>query len=121
MTAGQTVVFSATIIVAALACLLIMPQGFLKSVAYGAIASVSLAALLSITVLPAILGILGPRIDALNLPFLRRTKTKQEIEDGFWGRLAGWVMRRDRHRGTDDAVAAGVDDPVRRYQVRRDQ
>ncbi|MEE4022216.1 MMPL family transporter [Gordonia sp. PKS22-38] len=93
MTAGQTVVFSATIIVAALACLLIMPQGFLKSVAYGAIASVTLAAILSITVLPAILSILGPRIDALGLPFLRRTKTKQEIENGFWGRLAGWVMQ----------------------------
>ena len=93
MTAGQTVVFSATIIVAALACLLIMPQGFLKSVAYGAIASVSLASLLSITVLPAILSILGPRIDALGFKFLSRTKTKQEIEDGFWGRLAGWVMK----------------------------
>ena len=93
MTAGQTVVFSATIIVAALACLLIMPQGFLKSVSYGAIASVALAALLSITVLPALLAILGPRIDALGLPFLSRTKTKAEIEEGFWGRLAGWVMR----------------------------
>lgn len=93
MTAGQTVVFSATIIVAAIACLLMMPQGFLKSVAYGAIFSVSLAAILSITVLPAILAILGPKIDAFGLPFLRRTKTKAEIENGFWGRLSGWVMR----------------------------
>ncbi|GAC67206.1 MMPL family transporter [Gordonia soli] len=93
MTAGQTVVFSATIIVAALACLLIFPQGFLKSVAYGAISSVALAAILSITVLPAVLAILGKRIDALGLPFLRRTKTRKEIEEGFWGKLAGWVMR----------------------------
>ncbi|MFW0788243.1 MMPL family transporter [Gordonia sp. CPCC 205333] len=93
MTSGQTVAFSATIIVAALACLLMFPQGFLKSVAYGAIASVSLAAILSITVLPAILSILGPRIDMLSLPFLRRTRTKKEIEDGFWGKLSGWVMR----------------------------
>ncbi|GAA1459725.1 MMPL family transporter [Williamsia maris] len=93
MTAGQTVVFSATIIVAALACLLIFPQGFLKSVAYGAICAVSLAALLSVTVLPGILGILGTRIDMLGFKFLRRTKTKKEIEDGFWGKLAGWVMR----------------------------
>ncbi|MGB6038690.1 MAG: MMPL family transporter, partial [Gordonia sp. (in: high G+C Gram-positive bacteria)] len=93
MTAGQTVVFSATIIVAALACLLMMPQSFLKSVAYGAIASVGLAALLSITVLPAILAVLGTRIDALSLPFLNRTKTREEVENGFWGRLAGWVMK----------------------------
>ncbi|AFA71634.1 putative integral membrane protein, MMPL family [Gordonia polyisoprenivorans VH2] len=121
MTAGQTVVFSATIIVAAIACLLIMPQGFLKSVAYGAIASVSLAAILSITVLPALLGILGPRVDAFSLrwmlsytlfPIVRkfspsgadrldhrvadltgRTKSREEIENGFWGRLSGWVMK----------------------------
>ena len=119
MTAGQTVVFSATIIVAALACLLIMPQGFLKSVAYGAIASVTLAAILSITVLPAILGILGPRIDALSIhtlmswtviPLVRKTlgaqradaldarftgriKSRQEVENGFWGKLSGWVMK----------------------------
>ncbi|MFT4044646.1 MAG: MMPL family transporter [Gordonia sp. (in: high G+C Gram-positive bacteria)] len=93
MTAGQTVLFSATIIVAALACLLMMPQGFLKSVAYGAIFSVSLAAVLSITVLPAILSILGPRIDSLGPKFLRRNRSKREIEDGFWGRLSGWVMR----------------------------
>ncbi|EGD54826.1 MMPL family transporter [Gordonia neofelifaecis] len=93
MTAGQTVVFSATIIVAALACLLMFPQAFLKSVAYGAIASVGLAAVLSITVLPAILAILGTRIDALSLPFLNRSKTREEVEEGFWGRLAGWVMQ----------------------------
>jgi len=93
MTAGQTVVFSGTIIVAALACLLIFPQGFLKSVAYGAIASVTLAAICSITVLPAILSILGPRIDMWGFSFLRRTKTKKEVEEGFWGKLAGWVMR----------------------------
>ncbi|MBM7365612.1 MMPL family transporter [Gordonia hydrophobica] len=93
MTAGQTVVFSATIIVAALACLLMFPQAFLKSVSYGALASVALAAILSITVLPAILAILGTRIDALGLPFLRRTKTREEVESGFWGKLAGWVMK----------------------------
>ncbi len=93
MTSGQTIAFSATIIVAALACLLMMPQGFLKSVAFGAIASVSLAAILSITVLPAILSILGPRIDMFSVPFLRRTRTTKEIEEGFWGKLSGWVMR----------------------------
>ncbi|WP_026918216.1 MMPL family transporter [Gordonia shandongensis] len=93
MTAGQTVAFSATIIIAALACLLMFPQAFLKSVAYGALASVSLAAILSVTVLPAVLSILGHRVDALGLPFLRRTKTREEVEAGFWGKLAGWVMK----------------------------
>ncbi|MFC4603918.1 MMPL family transporter [Rhodococcus kronopolitis] len=92
MTAGRTVVFSATMIVASLGSLLIFPQGFLKSMAYGAIAAVLLAALISITVLPAILGLLGRRVDALGLKWMRKTRTAAEIESGPWGRLTQWVM-----------------------------
>lgn len=93
MTAGRTVVFSATMIIASFSGLLIFPQGFLKSVAYGAIAAVGLAALISITVLPAILGILGHRVDALGLKFMRKTKTTEEIENSYWGRITQWVMK----------------------------
>ncbi|MFD1814440.1 MMPL family transporter [Rhodococcus gannanensis] len=93
MTAGRTVVFSATMVTASLGGLLIFPQGFLKSVAYGAIAAVMLAALISVTVLPAILAILGRRVDAFGLKFMRKTKTAEEIENSFWGRLTQWVMK----------------------------
>ncbi|MGV9823070.1 MMPL family transporter [Nocardia xishanensis] len=93
-TAGRTVVFSATMIVASLGGLLIFPQGFLKSLAYGAISTVLLAALAAITILPAALGIIGPRVDSLGLSRARRTKTAAEIENGFWGRTTNWVMRR---------------------------
>ncbi|MBV6759300.1 MMPL family transporter [Rhodococcus sp. USK10] len=93
MTSGRTVVFSATMIVASLGGLLLFPQGFLKSVAYGAIATVGLAALTSITILPAILGILGKRVDALSLDRFRQTKNTEEIEASIWGRLTRWVMR----------------------------
>ncbi|MEV6390638.1 MMPL family transporter [Nocardia xishanensis] len=93
-TAGRTVVFSATMIVASLGGLLIFPQGFLKSLAYGAISTVLLAALAAITILPAALGIIGSRVDRLGLTRFRRTKTAAEIENGFWGRTTDWVMRR---------------------------
>ncbi|MGW4738558.1 MMPL family transporter [Nocardia xishanensis] len=93
-TAGRTVVFSATMIVASLGGLLIFPQGFLKSLAYGAISTVLLAALAAITILPAALGIIGPRVDSLGLSRFRRAKTAAEIENGFWGRTTDWVMRR---------------------------
>ena len=93
MTAGRTVVFSATMIVACLGGLLLFPQGFLKSVAYGAIATVSLAALTAVTILPAILGILGKRIDAFGLKRFRKTKTADEIDASIWGRLTRWVMQ----------------------------
>ena len=93
MTAGRTVAFSATIIVACLGGLLLFPHGFLRSVALGSIATVALAALNAITILPAILSILGPRVDALGLAFMRKTKSSEEIENGRWGKLTHWVMR----------------------------
>ncbi|MFY9919422.1 MAG: MMPL family transporter, partial [Mycobacterium sp.] len=80
MTSGRTIMFSAVILVASSVPLLLFPQGFLKSITYAIIASVMLAAILSITVLPAALGILGPNIDALGVrtllrvPFLRNWK-----------------------------------------------
>ncbi|WP_415976317.1 MMPL family transporter [Rhodococcus sp. 077-4] len=92
MTAGRTVAFSATMIVACLGGLLLFPHGFLRSVALGSIATVALAALTAITVLPAILSILGPRVDALGFAFMRKTKSSEDIENGRWGKLTTWVM-----------------------------
>jgi RND superfamily putative drug exporter len=117
MTSGRTVIFSAVIIVASSLPLLLFPQGFLKSITYAIIASVMLSAILSITVLAAILAILGPNVDALGVrtllrvPFLRnwsfsraiidwfaektqKTKTREEVEAGFWGKLVNQVMKR---------------------------
>ena len=117
MTSGRTVVFSAVIIVASSMPLLLFPQDFLKSITYAMIATVMLSAILSITVLPAVLGILGKNVDAfgvrtlLRIPFLRnwkpmnwwlnfladktqKTKTREEVENGFWGRLVNRVMKR---------------------------
>ncbi|WP_405134274.1 MMPL family transporter [Nocardia sp. NBC_01388] len=93
MTAGRTVMFSATMIVASLGGMLLFPQGFLKSIAYATIATVALAALSSITILPALLAILGPRVDAFGLKWFNKTKSNEEIEAGFWGKLTAWVMK----------------------------
>ncbi|GAB3947837.1 MMPL family transporter [Corynebacterium tapiri] len=90
-TAGKTVVFSALMVIVALSGLLIFPQAFLKSVAYGAISAVGLAALLSVTALPAIFGLLGTRIDALSV---RKTSRRaRRIEDTWWYRAPRWSMK----------------------------
>ncbi|MFD6162027.1 MMPL family transporter [Nocardia sp. NPDC060256] len=93
MTAGRTVVFSATMIIVSLGGMLLFPQGFLRSMAYASIATVSLAALTTLTVLPAMLSILGPRVDMLGLKRFAKTKTAEEVENGFWGRSTRWVMK----------------------------
>jgi trehalose monomycolate/heme transporter len=117
MTAGRTVVFSAVLIAASGASLLLLPQGFVKSLTYALIAAVTLAAILSITLLPACLAVLGRNVDALGVrtlfrvPFLanwkpsriylnwladrlQKTKTREEVEAGFWGKLVNVVMKR---------------------------
>lgn len=90
-TAGQTVVFSAGMVAVALSGLMVFPQAFLKSVAYGAISAVGLAALLSVTVLPSIFGMIGHNIDRWSV---RRTARRgRRLEDSFWWRLPAWAMR----------------------------
>ena len=70
MTSGRTIMFSAVILVASSVPLLLFPQGFLKSITYAIIGSVMLAAILSVSVLPAALGILGTRVDSLGVSWL---------------------------------------------------
>ncbi|TQM32834.1 MMPL family transporter [Nocardia bhagyanarayanae] len=93
-TAGRTVLFSAAIIVISLAALFIFPNGVLRSVPYGGISSVLLAALLSVTALPAALSIVGRHIDFLGWKRFSRTKTEAQIDAGFFSRLALFAMRR---------------------------
>jgi uncharacterized membrane protein YdfJ with MMPL/SSD domain len=91
-TAGRTVAFSATLLMIALGGLLLFPQGFLKSLAYGGLAAVALAALLSLTLLPALLAVLGPRVDKLPVRLPRRNRARPAGTG--WARLAGAVLRR---------------------------
>ena len=93
-TAGRTVLVSATLLAVAMSGLLLFPQDFLKSLGYGGMAAVGMAALIALTVLPAILAMLGPRIDFLSVPGRSRRRVGDARLDGVWGRLAGWVMRR---------------------------
>ncbi|WP_211353731.1 MMPL family transporter [Couchioplanes caeruleus] len=91
-TAGRTVLFSACLLMIALSGLLFFPQGFLKSLAYGGLAAVALAALLSLTLLPALLAVLGHRVDKLPVRLPRRRGGRPEGTG--WAALAGFVLRR---------------------------
>ncbi|NUT37649.1 MAG: MMPL family transporter [Hamadaea sp.] len=94
-TAGRTVLVSGLTIMLALSALLVFPQIFLRSMGYGGVAAVGVAMLASLTVLPAFLAVLGPRINAGR--FFGGTRTAAPAasnERGWWGRLAHSVMRR---------------------------
>ena len=94
-TSGRTVAFSATLLVIALAGLLIFPLGFLRSLAYGGMSAVAIAALISVTLLPAVLGLLGHRVDKLSLPWPRRSPTATAASSSaLLRRIADAVLRK---------------------------
>ena len=89
-TAGRTAVFSGLTVAAAMAALIVMPQRFLYSMAVAGFSVAILSALMAILVVPSLLALLGPRIDALSI---RRGPAVSDTSDG-WYRLARGVMRR---------------------------
>ncbi|MGW1675688.1 MMPL family transporter [Streptomyces sp. NPDC002324] len=97
-TAGRTVLFSAATVAVSLAAMLVFPLYFLRSLAYAGISVVVLAAVAALVVLPALLAVLGRRIDALDVRKLVRRRSRERREPAAagagWARLARWVMRR---------------------------
>lgn len=94
-TAGRTVLYSSLTVAAALAALTIFPQNFLRSMGIGGTLVALAAAAISLTVLPAVLALLGERVNALSPAFLRRRAEADasSTTQGFWYRLSRTVMR----------------------------
>jgi uncharacterized membrane protein YdfJ with MMPL/SSD domain len=95
-TSGRTVFFSSLTVAAALASLLVFPQRFLYSMGLGGALVALFAALISLTVLPAVLTLLGRRVNAGAPKFLQRRAEAdaRPAQAGFWYRLSRFVMRR---------------------------
>jgi RND superfamily putative drug exporter len=116
-TAGRTIVFSGATVIAALAVMPVFPPFFLKSMGYAGIAVTAVAVLTAVIVLPAVLMVLGDRVNALKvgglIGFVRRRRARragaagtvpaqptvpalphEALESPFWRRVANAVMRR---------------------------
>ena len=94
-TAGRTVAYSSVTVAGALAALAIFPQRFLYSMGIGGALVALAAALISLTVLPAVLALLGERVNSLSPKFLQRRAEadSRPATEGFWYRLSRTVMR----------------------------
>jgi RND superfamily putative drug exporter len=95
-TSGRTVLFSSLTVAAALASLLVFPQRFLYSMGIGGTMVALIAAAVALLVLPAVLALLGPRVNALSPAFLQRASDREArpATSGAWYRLSRFVMRR---------------------------
>ena len=94
-TAGRTVLYSSLTVAAALAALTVFPQNFLHSMGIGGTLVALAAAAISLTVLPAVLALLGDRVNSLSPAFLHRRAEadSRPATEGFWYRLSRTVMR----------------------------
>ena len=95
-TAGRTVLFSGLTVVIALCGMFIIPMGFFQSLGLGAILVVIIEMAATLTLLPAILALLGPKVDLLSIPFFRRKggeESHEHREHGFWERTTVIVTK----------------------------
>jgi RND superfamily putative drug exporter len=90
--AGRTVAFSGLTVAVAMAALVIFPLYFLRSFAYAGVGVLLVAMAASIITLPALLQLLGTRVNALPLPGARNRQHADE--SGFWRRTAEAVLKR---------------------------
>ena len=105
-TAGRTVLFSSLTVAGAMAALLVFPQRFLYSMGLGGSLVALIAAGIALIVLPAVLALLGHRVNSLAPGFLQRRAAddSRPMTSGFWYRLSRLVMRAP----TRIAVASGA-------------
>ncbi len=100
VTAGRTVLFSATTVALSMAVMMLFPMHFLKSFAYAGVAVVAFAAFAAVVVTPAALVLLGDRLDSFNVRRLvrrllgRPEPAPQTFQQQFWYRWTRFVTSR---------------------------
>ncbi|MBO9522107.1 MAG: MMPL family transporter [Nocardioidaceae bacterium] len=106
-TSGRAIVFSSLTVGAALASLTVFPQRFLYSMGLAGAIVALVAAVLALVVLPALLAVLGPRVNALAPAWLQRAADRdaRPAESGFWYRLSRFVVARPGRIALASAVA----------------
>jgi RND superfamily putative drug exporter len=94
-TASRAVLFSGTVFVVAMFGMLLVPNSIMRSLAVGAIVVGIVSVIAALTLLPAVLGLLGDRVNALRIPIVgRRSLEASNPEGRFWGAIVRRVLRR---------------------------
>ena len=89
--AGRAIALSGATVIVALAGMFLVDIQAMRSMAIGAMLAVALVVAAALTLLPAVLAVLGARVDRLRLP---RSRAPRASREGFWHRWATTVMRR---------------------------
>jgi RND superfamily putative drug exporter len=103
--ANRAVLFSGMTVILALAGMLLIPSTVFRSLAVGAIVVVLVAVAASLTLVPALLAVMGDKVNALGVPVLGRASRDAEHARGLWAGIARLVMG---HPAVSLVLAAGV-------------
>ena len=94
-TASRAVLFSGSAFVLAMVGLLLVQSTIMRSLAVGAILVGIVSVVAALTLLPAVLSLVGDRVNSLRVPFLGRNIERQSArESRFWGAIVRRVLRR---------------------------
>jgi RND superfamily putative drug exporter len=93
-TASRAVLFSGTAFVIAMFGLLLVPASIMRSLALGAIVVGVVSVVAALTLLPALLGLLGDRVNALRIPVVGASLERRNPEGRFWRAVIERVLRR---------------------------
>ncbi|MDQ5819984.1 MAG: MMPL family transporter [Actinomycetota bacterium] len=92
--AGRSVIVSGTTVAIGLLSLIVLPLPFIRSIGIGGMLIPAVSVLTAVTLLPALLHLLGHRINSLRVLPRRLVEGSDDPERGFWNRWARLVMRR---------------------------
>src|SRR3990172_2318420 len=121
-TASRAVFFSGMTVVLALLGILIVPTTIFRSLAAGAIIVVIVSVLVSLTLLPALLGILGDKVDALRVPFTdiqTGSAGVATLPDGRQSKEGFLVLEEDFSFGLVTPAEIAIDGDVNGPQVQQ--
>jgi RND superfamily putative drug exporter len=94
-TASRAVLFSGSTFVIALLGMFIVPTSIMRSLALGAILVGIVSVAAALTLLPALLSIVGDRVNSMRVPYLGRNLGRADTTEGrFWKRIVDAVLRR---------------------------
>ena len=91
--AGRSVIVSGSTVAVGLLSMILLPLPFIRSIGIGGMLIPAVSVIAAITLLPALLAVLGARINSLRV-MPRRFADSGHPEDGAWGRWARFVLRR---------------------------
>ncbi|HEX8857120.1 MAG TPA: MMPL family transporter, partial [Thermoleophilaceae bacterium] len=94
LTAGRATIFSGLTVAIGLALLILMPLPFMRSMGVGGVMVPLVSIAASATLLPALLAVMGRRVNRLRIIPRRILKSRAQAKAGFWTKLANSIMRR---------------------------